>query len=125
MNEPQVFCYPVLEIMSVYDGDTLTVRADLGFGLIKHKLKIRIFGIDTPEIRGSGPEEKALAKQARDYLRELLESATDVTFHSVSKPDKYGRCLARLWADGASVEQHMLETEFARPYAGGTKQPWV
>lgn len=38
------------QVVSVYDGDTLTVDIDLGFEVWLRKQKIRLAGIDTPEI---------------------------------------------------------------------------
>jgi micrococcal nuclease len=38
------------KIISVYDGDTVTAVIDLGFEITK-KIKIRLYGINAPEIR--------------------------------------------------------------------------
>ncbi len=89
---PQPYCYPV-KVVSVYDGDTLTVQVDVGFGWKKEKLKVRLYGIDTPELRGSSPEEKVLSRAAKAALLGMLETAELVILHSMTKPDKYGRCL--------------------------------
>ena len=45
-----------------YDGDTLTVDAEPWPGLTA-RTSVRVDGIDTPEIRGRCPAEKALALQ--------------------------------------------------------------
>ena len=45
------------EVVSVYDGDTITVDIDLGFNVVLRKQKIRLGGINTPEIRGEEREE--------------------------------------------------------------------
>ncbi len=39
------------KIIEVYDGDTFTFEVDLGFS-ITVKEKIRLAGINTPEVRG-------------------------------------------------------------------------
>ena len=39
-------------VKKVYDGDTITVDIDLGFGITFNDKSIRLSGIDTPEIRG-------------------------------------------------------------------------
>jgi micrococcal nuclease len=124
MSTPAAYCYPI-ELVSVYDGDTVTANVDVGFGWRKTKLKCRLFGIDTPEIRGSSKEEKVLAYAAKAFLKELLEGADEVILNSVAKPDKYGRCLAVLWADGVDVSDLMIKEGHARPYDGGTKSSWV
>lgn len=67
----------------VVDGDTLWLNGE----------KIRIAEIDTPEINGRCPAERALALRARGRLVELL-AAGPVRFQRVGK-DRYGRTLAR------------------------------
>ena len=39
-------------VTDVYDGDTITVDIDLGFWTTLHKQKIRLYGINTPELKG-------------------------------------------------------------------------
>ena len=124
MSVPNVFCYPI-KVISVYDGDSLTAQVDVGFGWKKEKLKCRLYGIDTPEIRGSSDEEKEMARAAKQALWAMLENAGRVVMHSMTKPDKYGRCLVKLWADDIDVSQRMIELGHARAYDGGAKQPWV
>ena len=40
-------------VISVYDGDTITVDIDLGFGIVLRKQKLRLYGLNTPEVRGA------------------------------------------------------------------------
>ena len=37
----------------VYDGDSVTLDIQLGFNMAMLNQKIRLFGINTPEIRGA------------------------------------------------------------------------
>ena len=60
-------------VVKVYDGDTITVDIDLGFGIVLRKQKIRLYGVNTPEVRG---EEKELGKKVRDLLREKILGET-------------------------------------------------
>ena len=53
----------VSSIKSVYDGDTFTAYLP---GYDKAE-RVRVRGIDTPEIRGKCPSEKAAAIKARDF----------------------------------------------------------
>lgn len=108
------------EVLSVYDGDTITVALDLGLS-IKVRAKCRLLGIDTPEIRTKSAAEKEAAYTARDRVRELILGKT-VVLHSVAKPDKYGRLLVKVWAeDGSCVNQLLIDEGLAREYDGGTK----
>ena len=111
------------QVLSVYDGDTITVMIDLGLR-IKVRASCRMLGIDTPEIRGKTATEKKMALVARDRLREMV-LGTEVTLHSIAKPDKYGRLLVRVWSDEHGyVNGVLLDEGLARAYDGGTRQPW-
>ena len=55
---------------SVYDGDSVTLDIELGFNIVMHNQKIRLLGINTPEVRGSDRLDGLIA---RDRLRELIE----------------------------------------------------
>lgn len=108
------------EVLSVYDGDTITVALDLGLS-IKVRAKCRLLGIDTPEIRTKSAAEKKAAYTARDRVRGMILGET-VLLHSVAKPDKYGRLLVRVWTpEGDCVNQVLLDEGLAREYDGGTK----
>lgn len=108
------------DVISVYDGDTITVDIDLGLS-IKVRAKCRLLGIDTPEIRTRSTLEKVAGFEARDRLREMIQDKT-VTLHSVAKPDKYGRLLVQVWTEeDGCVNQVLLDEGFARVYDGGTK----
>ena len=69
-------CYNfrVVKINRVVDGDTIDVTIDLGFDLSK-KERVRVAGVDTPEKRTRDLEEKALGKDATNWLKEKLEGA--------------------------------------------------
>lgn len=108
------------EVLSVYDGDSITVALDLGLS-IKVRAKCRLLGIDTPEIRTKSAAEKKAAYMARDRLREMILEQT-VLLRSVEKPDKYGRLLVTVWTqDGICVNRVLIDEGLAREYDGGTK----
>ena len=80
---------------SVYDGDTMTVTIDLGFKVKMDKVKLRLLGVNTPELRGGTAETKKAGYEARDFVRNLCLSK-EVYVHSVKK-GKYGRFIATVW----------------------------
>ena len=110
------------EVMNVIDGDTIEARAQLWIGLSLVS-RIRIRGIDAPEMRGGCLEEKALAAAARDLLAEL---AGDAILISNIENDKYGgRVIAdAAAADGTDLGDAMVARGLARPYDGGTRADW-
>ena len=92
-----LYNYRISKVVSVYDGDTITVDIDLGFNMIMRKQKLRLYGIDTPEMRG---EEKVEGKKVRDFVRGLLleDPDGDIWIKSYKdKSGKYGRWLATVY----------------------------
>lgn len=83
-------------IYSVYDGDTCTARIDLGFEFEFKKLKLRLSGIDTPELRGDTLEA---ARLARDFLRGMVLDKNVIVETERDTKGKYGRYLATIWIE--------------------------
>jgi endonuclease YncB( thermonuclease family) len=102
----------VLEDKDVYDGDTVSrMEVELGFNASMKKMKFRLFGINTPELRGGTDETKALARASRDRLRELIvgKEIQIKTFKGsdyVDKKGKYGRwlCIIYLLNEDGSID---------------------
>ena len=61
------------DLVKVIDGDTIEVDFDLGFGVWLRNQRIRLAGIDTPEIRTSDKEMKAMGKAALAGLIDVLD----------------------------------------------------
>src|SRR5882762_7624479 len=55
----------------VVDGDTIDVTARIWLGQTL-AVRVRIDGVDAPEMRARCPEERAMALAARDYLMRRL-----------------------------------------------------
>jgi micrococcal nuclease len=120
---PTPYVYKAL-VESVYDGDTLTATLDLGLR-IKVKVSCRLLGIDTPEIRTKNAAEKTAGYKARDRVRDLV-AGQEVVLHSVTKPDKYGRLLVKVWTtEGVCINDLLIEEGHARAYDGGRKISWA
>lgn len=119
----KTFC----KVLSVYDGDTVTV----GFYIDKEcsvpmTYKVRLYGIDTPELRPSRsiPEEerkdiKKKAKEAASFLRARVHGK--VLYLKCRCIGKYGRLIGELYEcddDGcvvASINDIMVQTKHATP----------
>ena len=99
-------------IKAVYDGDTVTAVVDLGF-LHYQEMKLRLYGIDTPELRGAEREE---GLKVRDIVREMILDK-EVEIHSYKdKQGKYGRYLATIIVDGININQWLVDNGHAEPY---------
>ena len=103
-----------------YDGDTCTFTIPGIHPLFGEKISVRIAGIDTPEIRGKCPEEKALAKTAKRAAIAMLKGAKRI---DLLRPErgKYFRIVADIMADGTDVGAALIRQGLAVPYDGGTK----
>lgn len=100
-------------VISVYDGDTITVDIDLGFNLTRSKVKIRLANIDTPEIRGDQRDE---GLKARDALREKILQKDVIVETIKDKTGKYGRYLGIIWLDEENVNQWLISEGYAEKY---------
>lgn len=99
-------------VRRVYDGDTITVDIDLGFGVCLQKQKIRLAGIDTPEIRG---KEKAEGIKSRDALRGKISNKWVIIKTAKDKKGKYGRWIGEVWLEKTNVNQWLLAEGLAKP----------
>ena len=86
----------------VHDGDTLFLSTPSDANL-----KVRLLGIDTPEI---GDNLECYGDEATGLLRELLPEGTPVfTAADVEPLDQYGRSLLYVFtADGTSINLEMV-----------------
>jgi len=107
----QPYCYKATCI-SVYDGDTVTLDISLGFGVTMRE-KIRLLGINTPEVRG---KERELGLISRDRLRELIDGKDVIIVTHKDKGGKYGRLLATIYLDGVNINQQLVDEGFAKAY---------
>lgn len=114
-------------VVKVYDGDTITVasRLETGFTATStlYRFRVRLRGIDTPEIKGSSEAEKTKAKEARDALSEQI-MGHEVVLRNLGN-EKYGRVLADVYFREVHMNQWMLDQGYAQVYDGGTKQPFL
>lgn len=97
----------IARVQYVHDGDTL---------ILDDRRKVRLIGIDTPELGRDGRPDQPWAVAARDALRRLLAnhgSRVQLRFDQ-ERHDRYGRLLAHLYLmDGRSVEAWLLEQGLA------------
>ena len=132
-------------VESVYDGDTITIiipvkshiynmisqdhiddKSDNNKSNIVYfnSIKIRLLGIDTPEIKPSKDlpnrdEHIIKAKEAKEFLSSnILGKVIRV---ELLYNDKYGRPLAKIYNDNICLNDLMVEKGYAKNYNGGTK----
>ena len=110
-----------VELVSVYDADTITVNLPCDVELFCNNTKVRLAGIDTPEIRTKNICEKTKAIKARDYVRKLLEESLDIDLIDCTK-GKYFRILCSISINKGDLTNLLLEKRYGYPYDGKTKR---
>ena len=110
------------DVVEVVDGDTLRVRAHIWLGQVV-ETRVRLTGIDAPEMQGSCEAERQAASRARTRLAQLAGSRR-VMLEDI-QPDKFGgRVLARVHGPNGDLGRDLIANGFARPYAGSNRGKW-
>jgi len=110
----------VTEIASVYDADTFRVNIDGWPAFAGLNMPVRVNKVDAPEIRGKCLKEKALAKQARLFTFNFLQSGA-VELKNVTR-GKYFRLVADVYVDGKNLGDELIKVGYARFYDGKSKR---
>ena len=140
-NDPRNFRYRYDALVrEVYDGDTIYADIDLGLNTWRHGIGLRLFGVQTPELR---KPTKAAGQAARDFVcsaltglpvesiaswekkgrRILLPKPAKIFLHSHGDADgKYGRLLSTVWfydetGDLVSLNELLLSNGHAKVYS--------
>jgi len=98
----------------IIDGDTIDVNVDLGFD-VKIKQRVRLYGINTPEVRTKDLNEKKKGLEATEYLKKILPKEF-VMETILNKRGKYGRVLGILWVKDVNINEKMVNEGYAKRY---------
>ena len=105
------------ELVEVIDGDTFRARVDIWLGQ-SVTVKVRLKGVDTPEMNGKCAAEKKLARQAKDFAENWLRK-NQVQLVNVHYGTYAGRVLATAQIkNGDSLSAALLAENLAKPYHG-------
>jgi endonuclease YncB( thermonuclease family) len=112
-----------VDVIRTIDGDTFEGRVHLPPDL-NLTTRVRLRGIDAPELKASCPGELRMAEAATDALRALLGEG-DVTIFNIG-PDKYpGRVVADVATRRrGNISIAMIAAGQARSYGGGHRSDW-
>jgi micrococcal nuclease len=112
MTDKKDYFYKAI-VTDVHDGDTCTVDIDLGFGIWMKDQKLRLYGINTPELHGN---DKEAGIKSRDYVKSLILGKIITLESQKDKTEKYGRWLATIWLDGININKKLVQEGYAREY---------
>lgn len=114
--------HPV-DVLRTIDGDTFEARVHLSPGL-DMTTRVRLRGIDAPELKAACPQELQMAEAATRALRDLLAQG-EVAIYNIGA-DKYQ---GRVVADAATkrtdnVSAALVAAGHGRSYSGGHRGGW-
>ena len=96
-------------VMTVYDGDTIKVKFTNG-----QSKKVRLIGIDAPEMDATGDEARFLALMAKRFTFSYLYRKEIKLSYDWELEDTYGRLLAYVWIDSEGLfNKFILDKGFA------------
>jgi len=98
------------EIIAVYDGDTVTADIDLGFNTWRRDERLRLSGINAPEVRGKERPEGLIS---RDALREKILGKEVIICTIRDKKGKYGRYLVEIHLEGLNINGWLVDSKYA------------
>jgi endonuclease YncB( thermonuclease family) len=99
------------KVISVSDGDTISVLDDLDKG----RFRIRLDKIDAPE------KKQAFGSRAKQYLSALIfGKQVKIRFKKI---DNYGRILGVIYCNGTEINLKMVQEGFAWHYSHYDKTP--
>ena len=86
--------------------------------------RVRLTGVDAPEMKGRCIKERAMAIRARNFVRGHIGHGS-VVLHDVRYGKYAGRVLARIEdAAGIDLGRALLDAGLARTYASGHRESW-
>ena len=96
-------------VVNVVDGDTVDIFVDVGFRQ-SFTDRFRLFGINTPEIRGPEREKGLVSKK---WLKDRVLGKEVVIDSHKDTRGKFGRWLADIWIDGVNVNKQLVDLGLA------------
>jgi micrococcal nuclease len=101
------------KVLSIHDGDTLTFLPEGS----TTKSKLRLLGVDTPEIDFNNHSQGEVAEMARDYLRSLVAIDSTIEIKLSEKGmDSNNRYLGQLFLNGVDLNLEMLKAGWGAVY---------
>ncbi len=94
------------KVTRVIDGDTIEVEGGK---------RVRLIGIDTPEINRTG-ETGCFGKEAADYAAKLLDGQMVKMEKDVSEVDRYNRLLRYIYLGDIMVNDKLVRDGYAKVY---------
>lgn len=97
-----------IRVSKVIDGDTLVLQGGE---------RIRLIGLDTPELKDPRETAAAMARKSRDFLKDLAEGKHIRLEYGRERTDSYGRTLAYLYLkNGTLINAEIVRQGYGAVY---------
>jgi micrococcal nuclease len=93
------------KVVRVVDGDTFEIEGGI---------KVRLIGMDTPEMKNKNKTIDCFAQEAKDKLTSLISGKDVVLVKDISETDKYGRLLRYAYLEDEMINNTLVEDGFAK-----------
>lgn len=101
-------------VARVIDGDTLDLDTPDGAA---DRTRVRLWGVDTPEIRGQSGATLQFGRAATEFVQEAVDGMeVHVELSPKSTRDRYGRLLAYVYIErgGVMLNEQLIELGYGR-----------
>lgn len=106
----------------VYDGDTIAI-----YNNTPQQKRVRIIGVDTPELSSKCRSGRILALQAKKFTQRALKNAKSIVLVNppdVADQDRYRRLLRIVLVDNKDLAKLLIDAGLGRDYMGGYRASW-
>jgi len=93
------------KVIRVIDGDTFEINGGI---------KVRLIGVDTPEMKNKNKTVDCFAQEAKRKLETLIGGEEVVLVKDVSETDKYGRLLRYVYLGDEMINDTLIKEGYAR-----------
>ncbi len=92
------------KVVRVIDGDTFVIEGDI---------RVRLIGMDTPEMKNKNNKIDCFAQEAKDKLTSMISGKDVNLVKDVSETDRYGRLLRYVYLGDKMVNDTLVKEGYA------------
>lgn len=93
------------KVSRVIDGDTFEIEGGI---------KVRLIGVNTPEIKNKNKGIDCFATEAKKKMEQKLSNQKVVLVKDISETDKYGRLLRYVYLNGEMINDSLVREGYAK-----------
>ncbi len=93
------------KVTRVIDGDTFEINGGI---------KVRLIGVDTPEMKNKNKTIDCFATEAKKKAEELLTGQEVVLVKDISETDRYGRLLRYVYIGEQMINDRLVKEGYAK-----------